>query len=405
MKKELLNLATLNVNQLPEIVGIEEKQLALAEKYPFIEITDGKTEAEAKKNRTALRTGRTSIESGDKAIGSNLKKFRTACKEENERLVAITRDKEDKQQSEIDRWETLKLEKKNEKERLERERVTAIKDTIDGLQGEFDFIIYNMVFDTIEMYRTKFHQDLKEAKAGFDFQEFDTLLDVMAEKKEKEFELRANGLIKDEELCLENERLKKENEEIAKKQAETEAQLEVERQEMEAEKQKLADEHREQLEKARKEQEVFEQERDEFEAKKALEKLQEEEKEREKLASSRIGQAEKLGLKLLEGFLYGFGFNIDTSIIHLSSDKEYKEWLIEVEQKIKDFKLANEQEKTRQKELKPLKHQLIDWVDHGVRVKERPFGLGNDDADKLFQDFIDSLNEWCDSKVEEINNL
>lgn len=458
MKNELLNLATLSVNQLPEIVGIEEKQLALAENYPFVEITDGKTEAEAKKNRTALRTGRTTIEGGDKVIGSNLSKFRKACKVENERLVAITKGKEDKQQAEIDRWEAEKLKLKNEKEENERKRVSKIKDAIDKEEVDLTFIIENMEFPNISKDGKTFDEHWANTKKNFDFQEFDTLLDLMIERKVIDFDKQAQDLKEAENERIEN--LKKsqiakidalfvnatkildettnknkgdlieslsvlfsldfafgekkeffdamvkefstkaddkikildEQAKKAKKQAETEAEL--------ARVQKVDKLQKERLgellpyisqgpdiditvlgELSEKDYKIiYTLRKEKFDS--GQEKLNKE------ILTKRINQALSIGLKEIDGFLTGFGFNIETETLTISSDEDYKEWLIESEQKIKDFV---------PEKIEPKKetHSVSYPTSSRPISTEKTLVLESDKDDSTKQNILNTISDLC----------
>jgi 4-alpha-glucanotransferase len=118
MSKEVLNLDELNVNQLPELATFETTQKELVKSNPFVEIIDNKTYEKAKAHRTALLKGRTSLENQEKLIASKLSNFRKSVGEKTKKLIEITLPFEEKQQSEVKRWENIKEAEKAEKERL-----------------------------------------------------------------------------------------------------------------------------------------------------------------------------------------------------------------------------------------------------------------------------------------------
>lgn len=208
MKKTTLDLSVLDPKTLPELVGWEEKQLAVVKENPFVEIVDTETYNTAKKHRTALVTARTDIEKQDKLIAAKLKTFRSLVNESSQELIEITINAEIKQQEEVKRFEA---EKEAEKERLieeERERVQKIKDHLDGLETEFKEIVANMTFARIDIAKEMVEAEI-ENQSEFDFAEFELLFDKLCE------DARINWLEhkiyweKTESQRLENERLKK----------------------------------------------------------------------------------------------------------------------------------------------------------------------------------------------------
>ena len=107
MSKKKFEIATLDSANLVELDGFKQSQLKLVEDHPFIEITDPASYKKAKASRTALKTGRTTIEKQDKLIGSKLSSFRKETIAKKDELVSITKPHEEKQQVEIDRWEKI----------------------------------------------------------------------------------------------------------------------------------------------------------------------------------------------------------------------------------------------------------------------------------------------------------
>lgn len=222
MENQVLNLETIEVNQLPEIKGYESKQKALIKAHPFVQIIDFATEAEAKKNRTALKSGRTELQNGEKTIATKLQTFRKKIKEEVEKLVLITVAAEKKQQEEIDRHEGIKLEKKEEKERLEKERIDAITKIMDGVQEALTSIIDNVTFETIEEQKLIVGTIIKEARENNDFEEQTQFFEMMAQRQSEILYTRVIELENTEQLRLDNIKLKEEvaqrNEERIKQQ-------------------------------------------------------------------------------------------------------------------------------------------------------------------------------------------
>lgn len=222
MENQVLNLETIEVNQLPEIKGYESKQKALIKAHPFIQIIDFATEAEAKKNRTALKSGRTELQNGEKTIATNLQTFRKRIKEEVEKLVLITVEAEKKQQEEIDRHEGIKLEKKEEKERLEKLRIERITKIMDGVQDALTSLVDNLTFGTIEEEQANFTHVIKSVREANDFEEQTQFFEMMAQRKTEDFKKRVLELENSEQLRLDNIKLKEEvaqrNEERLKQQ-------------------------------------------------------------------------------------------------------------------------------------------------------------------------------------------
>lgn len=66
----LIELDSLDANMLPELNGWKDTQLKVVEENPYISIEDFKSYEEAKKNRTALVTARTTIQNQEKLIAS-----------------------------------------------------------------------------------------------------------------------------------------------------------------------------------------------------------------------------------------------------------------------------------------------------------------------------------------------
>ena len=207
MKKEVLNLDDLNVNQLPELATFESTQKELVEKNPFVEIIDNKSYEQAKVHRTALLKGRTALENQEKLIASKLSNFRKSVGEKTKQLIEITLPFEEKQQTEVKRWETIKEAEKQEKERLEQERINGIKTKINEIETECYSVIQKITFESI-MNTTQEVTNLLET--DFDFEEYDVLFEQMKSRVSNDLMSKTNDLTQREKERKEREDLQKE---------------------------------------------------------------------------------------------------------------------------------------------------------------------------------------------------
>lgn len=248
----VFELETLKAESLPQLQGWREKQEALVAATPFISCKNHKSYTQAKKNRTALVSARTSIEGQEKLIASQLKKFRNRVGEASKELIAITKPHEDKQQAEVSRYEEAKKSEREEKERQEEERKKAIKDRINNFYVSWKEAIENLKFNRIEVCKQDIVDSL-EMQEDFDFAEFQDQYNEKVVLLRELFKDRVKYLNEQEELRKEKKKL---DEEIAKEEAErkkhqakekalrdAEAEkLRKEREELEAERKLLADE-------------------------------------------------------------------------------------------------------------------------------------------------------------------
>jgi len=137
-KKETVQisaLAEINTSDIVELKGWEKKQLDLVKANPFIEVTNHETYTAAKKNRTNLRSGRTELQNQDKALAKHLTAFRKMLGSAADKLIAITKEAEDTQQTEISKYELKKADEKAEKERL---RLAKLKELTDVLNATLE---------------------------------------------------------------------------------------------------------------------------------------------------------------------------------------------------------------------------------------------------------------------------
>ena len=206
-KEQVILLENLDAKNLPELQGLKESQLKIVDENPFIEIVDNKSYEEAKKRRTALLKGRTSLEAQEKVIASKLTAFRKQVGTVTLELIEITKPHEDKQQEEVKRYEAIKEAERAEKERLENERIERIQNKIKSIESECYSLISNTTFQTIETTKKEVDSILN---SEYDFEEFDIFLEQVKRRVENQFEIKISELQEKESQRIENERLAKE---------------------------------------------------------------------------------------------------------------------------------------------------------------------------------------------------
>ena len=138
---------------LYETVGYKEAkatQEKLVAENPFVLIIDTATYANAKKSRTALLTGRTSLEKQEKIINQNLTRIKKYVSEETLKLIEITKPSEDTQQTEVKRYEAEQARIKLEKEQAEAKRIKDISDIISTFKEDSILAIDNATYESID---------------------------------------------------------------------------------------------------------------------------------------------------------------------------------------------------------------------------------------------------------------
>lgn len=217
-KKKSKEVAVLNIDfrNLPEFKGAEKKQKDLVKAYPFVKIKDVKSYELAKKNRTGLRQGRYELQKGEKAIASILKSFRGFVSEETINLIAITLDHENKQQAEVDLWEAEARKKREERSRIEKERIEGHITCIENFRVHYQAEINNATLESFEALKQLieiFDEDVEEFQSALELVR-DQLLIQANEKKVQ--------LDEAERLRIENEKLRKERDKLSKEKADFE---------------------------------------------------------------------------------------------------------------------------------------------------------------------------------------
>lgn len=215
MENTALQLSDLKVSNLPELQGWKEKQEQLVLDNPYVEITDNKTYEVACKSRTALLKGRTELEKQDKLIASKLTAFRKDVKTETDTLIAITLPSEEKQQAEVKRYEGIKELERQERERIEQERIDTIKAKIDSIESESLAIIQKMTFQNIIPDTADIGSICKQE---FDFEEYDILFEQTLARIETAIKDKVDDLNEREEQRIAREQAEEENRKLKAKQ-------------------------------------------------------------------------------------------------------------------------------------------------------------------------------------------
>jgi septum formation topological specificity factor MinE len=209
--KDLGAVVEMEKSVLLKINSFKESQEALVAENPYVEIVDNKTYEQAKKSRTALLKGRTSIENQDKVVASVFADVRKKAKEAANALIQITLPSEEKQDSEVKRYEA---EKKEEKERLAREaqeREDRIMNRIQDFESNSYEIIQKTSIENVELHKTMLDGLVN---VDFDYEEFDILFERAKERVQSAWDAKYVDIqekeaqrVKNELLELQNKRL------------------------------------------------------------------------------------------------------------------------------------------------------------------------------------------------------
>lgn len=220
-EKKGLQLSDLKVSNLPELQGWKEKQDKLVVENPYIEITDNKTYEAACKSRTALVKGRTELQNQDKVVASKLTAFRKEVKAETDKLIAITQPSEEKQQTEVKRYESIKETERLERERIENERISAIKTKIEYFETKSYELIQSIAFDSVEKVGDEINLIANEE---YDYEEYDILFESAKARIQIAYDSKVVDVLEKENQRLENERL-----EVAAAEAKAKSELQAKR--------------------------------------------------------------------------------------------------------------------------------------------------------------------------------
>lgn len=216
-KTQLIELDKFNINQLPELQNKKEEVAAKLKEFEYIEITDNTSYEKAKKSRTGVRTIRTDLQKEQKNVDKKIKDFiLNPVKEAYNSLIETVTPIEDKQQSEVTRWEDIKEEERKEKERIEEARKQKHRDNIDLFFNHNKKLIDELTFDKLPhelIYKIEDQEFTMES-----FEEFDDVFESKIDFLKIQLAEKANSLQEKENIRLENQRIKKEREESERKE-------------------------------------------------------------------------------------------------------------------------------------------------------------------------------------------
>ncbi len=399
-ESETTTLVISDFRKLPEYINARAKQEKLVEDNPFIEIIDSKTLDEAKKRRTALKSGRTELQKGEKLIASKVSDFRKTVKEETSELVGITLPHEEKQQAEINRYDEQRKKEREEKARQERERILKHQNAIKAFKDEKTKAINTATVKTIGAIMEDIAQsniDVEEFEDDFHAAKGEVL--IMAEQKKANLEEAEQLRVQREEL--ENQRKQREAEEAERKRKreEEEKKLKKKREDEEA---KLKAERAE-LTKRKAELERKEKEQKKRELK---EKMEREEAERKAAEEAKKKEFARRSLILLaEGYEYNdklghftFGnLTIEKWEVELGNEEQFSNIELPVWRK----RYKNEVE--RLEAIRPDRDKLMELVNNIYSITKPQ--LTTDAASKLLSQMEDELNALLESHVELIKEL
>ena len=230
---QVFSLDNLNPALLPELATFKEIQLKVVEDNPFVVITDTASRDLAKKYRTARVSARTALQGQDKLISSKFNDAKTKAKSYIAELIAYTQPGELEQQKEIDRDEAEAEFKRQEKARLEQQRIDNIKKELEDYVAQWKADFNIMSFESIE----KVFADFLESYTTYDLtvlEEFEPLFPSKIEELTQYLYSKTYSLTEAENTRLEKDRMEAE----AKKFAEEKAEFEAKQKAIEAENQR-----------------------------------------------------------------------------------------------------------------------------------------------------------------------
>ena len=178
-KQELavIDFTQFSVAQLPELQGKKEEIASIIEANPIVEIVDNATYESAKKSRTAVKTLRTGLEKEQKDVKKKIKEHvLDVVDSEYDILILGVKASEQSRQEPIDVWEEKKEKERQEKARLEQERIDGIKAKINEFKRNWESKIFELVFNNCQSLK----EDLAITENEFDrvsLAEFDILFD------------------------------------------------------------------------------------------------------------------------------------------------------------------------------------------------------------------------------------
>lgn len=190
----------------------EAKQRELVKENPFIEVVDNETWEIGKQRRTALRTGRTTLENESKEVARKINGFKDWVKNKYSGFVGISVDAENKQQESVKAFEAIKEAEKEKEREIEEKRVKGIRERIDWCEQTLIGIILKMNFGTIDESQQQFDATVDSGEYDDEqLMELKFLFNEMVERQQEKFNDRAIELEKEEKKRIENLKIQQES--------------------------------------------------------------------------------------------------------------------------------------------------------------------------------------------------
>ena len=214
-KQELavIDFTQFSVAQLPELKDKKQEIALVIETNPIVEIVDTTTYESAKKSRTAVKTLRTSLEKEQKDVKKRIKEHvLDVVDREYDTIVSGVKIAEQLRQSPIDTWEEKKEQERQEKLRLEQERIDGIKTKISDYVSSWKDAFDLMKVDKVQEVSENFH----ESNKTFDkisLQEFDVLFDREVLMLSELLDSKIKTLLEQEQIRIENLLIQEKNDE------------------------------------------------------------------------------------------------------------------------------------------------------------------------------------------------
>lgn len=200
----VIDFTKFSVAQLPELKGKKEEIASIIKANPIVEIVDNATYESAKKSRTAVRTLCTSLEGEQKGVKKRIKEFvLDAVDKEYDTLVLDARTALKSRQEPIDVWEEKKEQERQEKARLEEQRIDGIKKRIGAFRQNWEDLISQLWYDGIHDCENNF-KNMVEDFDRVSLQEFEVLFDDAISYLTNLLNSRISTLTEQEQIRIDN---------------------------------------------------------------------------------------------------------------------------------------------------------------------------------------------------------
>jgi hypothetical protein len=210
---EIMDLSKFRSEYLPELQGKKETIAEVIKVNPIKDVEDIASYEEMKKSRTAVKTLRTGLEKESKEVITKLKVIVIdSVKKEYDLLINDVRSAEDERQAKVDSWEQKKEQERQEKLRLEQERIDNIKREINDYVASWKDVFNLMKVDLVQEVSNNFYESHTALDVAY-FQEFDVLLQREILSLSELLESKIKTLLEQEQIRIENLMLEEKNNE------------------------------------------------------------------------------------------------------------------------------------------------------------------------------------------------